>query len=64
MNRVQAALAAARIELHWAIILRYRRRGCRLIERGEPLTSLRLQRYTRIIDRHGRLAYQLESLFE
>lgn len=64
MNRIQTSVAAARIELHWAIILWFRRRGCRLIERGEPLTSVRLLRYSCIIDRHGMQAFRLEKLFE
>lgn len=64
MNRIQASVAAVRIELHWAVILWYRRRGCRLIERGEPLTSARLLRYPRIIDHHGMRAFRLEKLFE
>ncbi len=64
MNRIQASVVAARIELHWAVILRYQRRGCQLIERGEPLTSERLQKYSQIIDRHGMQALRLEKMFE
>lgn len=64
MNRIQASVTVARIELHWAVILWYQRRGFQLIERGEPLTSERLQKYSQIIDRHGMQVLRLEKLFE
>jgi len=64
MNRMRAFVAAAEIELHWAIIRWYRHRGGLLIERGEPLTSPHLLKYSRIIDHHGMRAFRLEKQFE
>lgn len=60
----KAALLAVRIEYHWWFILRWRKKGERMIGSGEPLSSPRLLRLSRRIDRHSQKARQYEKFFE
>jgi hypothetical protein len=61
MNTRNRRLLACQIEYHWWFIMRYRRRGNILIERGEPLTSDRLISLSKKIDHHGAIAHRLEK---
>ncbi len=63
-DKLSAAATATRIEYHWWFILRFRARGRKLLDRGEPLNSHRLLQLSRSIDRHSTIAKKLESLYE
>ena len=63
-KRISAALLAARIEYHWWFILRYRKRGEKLIGRGEPLTSRRMLRLNDRANFHGLRAKKCEKRYE
>lgn len=57
-------LLAVKIEWHWWHIMRDRRCGNRLIDRGEPLTSKRLIRLSKRITRHGISALAFTQKYE
>lgn len=63
MNRVRGMWKAACIEYHWWHIMRHRRKGNKLLEAGEPLTSKRLIALSGKINRHGARAFQLEDAY-
>ena len=63
-KKLKAALLAARIEYHWWFILRCRKRGERWLSGGEPLSSKRLLRLSRRIDRHGLKVRQYGRFYE
>ena len=63
MGRIRAACIALLIEYHWFWIMRYRRQGEWLLERGEPLSSLKLIDLTKKIDRHGMRAFYWEDAY-
>lgn len=64
MKRIKERWLAARIELHWAYIMRCRKRGNALLDHGEPLNSGRMLKLARKIDRHGSIAFRLQDLYE
>ena len=63
-KRVQAFLLSARIEYHWWWILRFRKLGESWISRGEGLSSPRLLRLNKRLDRHGLIAKKCEKYYE
>ena len=64
MKQIQRTWIAARIEIQWAYILWYRRRGEVLIRRGVPFHSKIFQKLSRKIDRHGLIAFRLQDQYE
>lgn len=64
MKQIQRTWIAARIEIQWAYILWYRRRGEFLIRRGVPFHSKIFQKLSRKIDRHGLIAFRLQDQYE
>jgi hypothetical protein len=52
------------IEYHWWHIMRYRKTGGVLIERGESLSSEKLVSLSTQITRHGMRALELQDKFE
>ena len=63
-KRIRAALLAAHIEYHWRLILYYRKRGEKLLERGEPLGSTRLLRLNDRANYHGLNARKYEKRYK
>lgn len=57
-------IIACQIEIHWWFIMRYKKAGKRMIEKGEPLTSPKLIKLSRKIDWHGIRAFRLEDRYE
>lgn len=64
MNKLKERWLATRIELHWAYIMKYRKQGYKLLERGERLNSAKMLKLTRKIDHHGIIAFRLQDLYE
>lgn len=54
-------LLRVRIWYHWRQIIRYKKAGLTLLDRGEPFSSERLIELSRRIDCHGMIAFQLEK---
>ena len=52
MDKLNKWWLEARIELHWAYIMRCRKRGNKLLERGERLNSSRMLKLAHRIDHH------------
>ena len=63
-KRIRAAVLAARIEYHWWFILSCRKRGEKMIERGEPLDSRRLLRLNERTNFHGLRAEKHAKRYE
>lgn len=64
MDKLNKWWLEARIELHWAYIMRCRKRGNKLLERGERLNSSRMLKLARRIDHHSVIVFRLQDLFE
>ncbi len=63
-EKLKAAVLAARIERHWRRILRLRKMGDKLIADGSTLSSKRLLRVNRQLDRCGKLASAQGKYYE
>ena len=64
MKRFIQYIIAWQIDIHWWFIMRYRKKGKRMIETGEPLTSPKLIELSRRIDQHGTRAFRLEDRYD
>lgn len=64
MRQLYGFLLAFRIEYHWWYILRYRKRGIGMIERGVALSSPELIKLSQKITRHGMVALRLQDEYE
>lgn len=62
--RVNLRAIAWRIEYHWFFIMRHRKKGNRMISRGEPLTSAKLINLSRRLNAHGFKAMRLQAEYE
>lgn len=65
MNRTLYGFAlSARIEYHWFWIMRYRKRGNRMIESGTALLDPELLKLNKKLTTHGMRAMALEKTYE
>ena len=64
LERYNAMALALRIEYHWWWILHWRRLGNHMIGRGVSLSSPRLLRLSRKIDKHGLIANRYSKEYE
>ena len=63
-KRLEASILAMRIEYHWWIILRLRKRMSKLCDAGEPLSSDRLVRMNIRLTNHGVIGFRLQDEYE
>ena len=61
MKSIKVFLLAVHIEYHWRLIRRRQKKGTKLINLGEPLSSKKLTALSRSISHHGAIAFQLEK---
>lgn len=53
-------MLAIKIEWHWYFIMRCRKKGNGLLEKGPPYTSDEILRFSKRLDRHCNSVWQLE----
>ena len=63
MKQVKRTWLALRLAYHWSRILRLRRRGDRLLQTGEPLSSPKLLALSRRADPHGIAIFLLDQQY-
>ena len=63
-TELKLMLLSARIEYHWKSALSCRKRGNRLIERGESLSSDAIVRLSQRIDSHNCAIHRLQSEYK
>ena len=56
-------MLAIRIEWHWYLIMRCRKKGKILFEKGPPYTSDEILRLSKRLDRQCNSIWQLESIY-
>lgn len=56
-------MLAIKIEWHWYLIMRCRKRGKILLEKGPPYTSDEILRLSKRLDRQCNSVWQLESKY-
>ena len=61
MKSIKVFLLAVHIEYHWQLIRRWQKRGARLLNLGEPLSSKKLAVLSRRVSHHGAIAFRLEK---
>ena len=64
MRRLYRFWLACRIEYHWWHILRYRKRGMRMIESGIAFSNPELIELSQKITGHGMVALRLQREYE
>lgn len=63
MKKIKAIALALRIEFHWWHIKRYRKRFDKLYEKGENLSSMRMQKLNEQISKHTTAVMRCEKYY-
>ena len=64
MKKIKKQVWACRVEIHWWLIMWYRKRMTKLLSCGEPLSSPRMLQLNNKAGRHHVFIMKNEKLFE